>query len=281
MRGEQHMSRSEKPSCKTLYLDSSHRNVTISPEGYQKILELLKEIKACKECVNYYSPENPNVAGNMCLQCFSAKHASLTFVGLLDPTASTEPAANPKYLFLSKKDGHAYTSTAGPGVTDSASEDKELTLRYWQFPQPTEGVWNGETVKLGEYVWFIYGDVRTDDIIMIQKKEKFFFFVKRGGPAIQLSKRKEMHRSMLAEARAQLEATRRADGNYYFHGEIHYVIHDGDVYRQIIQLVNAERDALHSSATDEQPAASLMTTPAAAEPATTEHNEAMERKQPQ
>jgi hypothetical protein len=171
-------------------------------------------------------------------------------MGPLNPEM-TEPQENPEYLFLSKNNGHTYTSKAGPGVNAEASEDRALTLQYWHFPRPSIGTWNGKTVELSEYGWHIYGDVRDCDVIIIEKGN-FLFLVKRNGQSIQLSRRKEMHRRLLSEARAELEATKQPNGKYLFDGKEHPWVSDAHVYERIVRQINQARQSTQATSSVHQ-----------------------------
>jgi hypothetical protein len=228
---------------KSVYMGSSYYQITVSPEGYRQIWELVQRLKVCEVCNEYYSEENPNVAGNMCLRCLLSDHPGLSFMGRLNPEATAEQEENPAFLFLSKKDGHTYTSKAGPGVQATVSEDQALTLKYWRFPIPTQGRWNGETVELSESGWYIYGDVRTDDLLLIEKGN-FLFLVQRNGEALQITRRSSKHRFLLDAIRADLEATRRPPYNdYFFDGEEHPRVLDLHVYQRFVKEVNEARRA--------------------------------------
>jgi hypothetical protein len=88
----------------------------------------------------------------------------------------------------------------------------------------------------------MYGDVRTDDLLLIEKGN-FLFLVQRSGEAIQISRRKGKHRFLLNAIRAELEATRQPNGYYLVNGEEYYRVSDTHVYERFVQEINQERKA--------------------------------------
>jgi len=190
----------------------------VSQEGYQQILEIARATAVCSECKEHYSADTLNVAGLLCLRCFLHQNPRLTFQGLLDPSLNYQryvspydPYEVPVYLFLNPL-GHAYVTKAGPGESDQASEKKSITLKYWHFPRPVEAEGKGQLKDVSEYSWSIYGDVMHDDIIILRHGSSFhgdelLFVAKRKGLAIQINRRKPMHRQILKDARTELEAT--------------------------------------------------------------------------
>lgn len=228
---------------KSVYLEYSSYEITISEDAFQEIVKLVQANAVCRRCNELYSAENPNVAGNLCLSCFlQTDRHGLAFVKKAPPElapvyhSSYAPYIGETYLFLDPR-GYVHLTRSGPGEKEEASEHPESTLSYWGFPIPREASKNGQTIALKGY-WMIYGDVRTDEVIMLRSQD-ILFLAKRKGQAIQFNKRKALHRQMLAEAQAELEATRTSDGIYLIDGEEHYSIHESDLYRVIARRVNA------------------------------------------
>ncbi len=236
----------------SVYLGWTSYKVEVSQEGYKQIIEVVRATAVCEDCKRPYGAERPNVAGLLCLYCFSQQdRKGLTFQGPLDPALSEpeeyypmfQPYERGKYLFLDEE-GHVYITEAGPGANREAKEDIALTLKYWRFPRPTQAERNGQTVNVSQYGWSIYGDVKIDDVLMLQHGSKWhgnetLFVAKRDGKAIQINRRKPMHRALLAEARAEIEATKTPGGTYLINGEYHSYFNDGDVYRLVARRVGA------------------------------------------
>lgn len=157
-----------------------------------------------------------------------------------------------------------YTTKGGPGEKEDVTQNENATLKYWHFPRPVQAAMsNGQTVDASHWHWTIHGTPRTDDVVMIQhgsswRKDEILFIVKRHGQAIQISRRKPMHRALLAEARAELEGMRR--GNMYLiDGEEQYSIYESDVYRlvarkvgEILQEATSNTEAPDEHSADEE-----------------------------
>src|SRR5436305_10087924 len=251
------------PEAYSVYLGDTHYKIKVSKEGYEQIKAIAKATAVCQQCRHYYSEQNPNVAGLLCLRCFQTSHMNLalTFHGLLDPGTNVKrqsfnlaPYENPVYLFLDPQ-GDTYTTEAGPGKDTEAKHDSALTLKYWDFPRPEQAQLGGELVDASGYSWSIYGDVRNGEALIIQHghkcyKNEILFVVQRKGQALQLSRRRPMHRAILASAREELEATRTPEG-YLIDGKSVPWIDDGDIYRRAAQLIGEELKARRATA--EQP----------------------------
>ena len=44
--------------------------ITISDEAFEQIAAIVKANRVCEGCGKPYAPDRPNVALNLCLQCF-------------------------------------------------------------------------------------------------------------------------------------------------------------------------------------------------------------------
>ena len=259
-----------RQGCEDVYLNWTSYKVTVSRQGYEQIVTLAQAMSVCHRCQRYYGENNMNVAGNLCLECFlqNDRHV-LTFVGEAAPDlinryhSTNAPYERPAYLFLDKK-GYVYWTEAGPGEREEAYEDITATINYWEFPLPLEAKKNGDVVSLRGCSRSIYGNVRTDDIIMLRFWDyhpdiDVLFLAMRHGQSIQINKRRELHRRLFAEARQQLEATRTPGGKYLINGEYQERVYDSDVYCHVARLVEAEQKALRTAwqaEPDAQPATS-------------------------
>jgi len=248
------------PEAYSVYLGSTYYQMKISREGYEQILAIAKATAICGECRHHYSEQNPNVAGLHCLRCFmqNYRNTALTFQGLLDPSmevqwdrSAHDPYENPLYLFLDN-DGNTYTTLAGPGEDTQAKINSALTLKYWGFPRPQQAQLNGEEVNTSGYGWSIYGNVKTDDVLIIQHghkcyKNEILFVVTKQGMTLQLSRRRPMHRQILTDAKAELEATRTPEG-YLIDGQVVAYLDNGDIYRRAAKRIGEELKARRAAA---------------------------------
>jgi hypothetical protein len=248
-----------KRETHSIYLErASSYEYKVSPEGYAAILEILRTKAVCAQCGDYYSPHNPQIAGLLCLSCFLSRNTHLQYQGLLDPAMQGlgqgryASAHREQFMFLDKA-GHLHTTEAGAGASESATENIAMTLFYWHFPRPQEARKNGKPVELSDIGWHIYGDVRGDEIILLQYGSKWYgnealFLVRRGGPAIQVSMRRPVHRALLEQARAELEATYREEPEkgYYFEGGHHFYVSEENIYRRVARRVNERGQAMQA-----------------------------------
>lgn len=237
----------------SIYLGWTSYRMEVSPEGYEKILQVVRETAICEKCAQHYTNENPNVAGLLCLSCFLEPRPGFTFLGMLDKEDKTHMATYQPYervtwAFLDTQ-GYVYLTDAGPGASGDPRESIINTLKYWKFPRPEQVVLHGKTVDLRDDRWHIYGDL-TANVILLRYSRSYenidvvFIVSKQSGQFIQLSKRKEMHRRLLAEARAELEQTRQPDGRFLIDGEEAWQIWDSHVYAQVARRIEQEQKAI-------------------------------------
>lgn len=262
-RSDQH-----KPASRDFYLSChSSDKVTVSLEGYQQILDVIRATAVCEDCKRLYSegPEHINVAGLLCLQCFLMRHQSLTFIGPLPPGLQGEREEfyhpiipeKPTYFFLDA-DGHAYLTNAGIGKGPDTRKSIPVTLKYWGFPRPERGERNGQAVELGDFNWSVYGDVRNDDVVLLQYgsswyKNEILFMAERNGRYVQINRRRPNHRQALKYAREELEETQTPGGMYLVNGEYQSSIHESDIYQLVAKWIGEELKA--KRAEDSQAAA--------------------------
>jgi hypothetical protein len=257
------MTEQQRQAAYSVYLNSKSDEVTVSEEGYRKIIELVKASTVCRWCKKSYTQQNPNVAGNLCLSCFSQEDRNgLTFQSELDPAIMPDryispyaPYPRPMYLFLDQA-GHVHTTQAGPGATERAEENMRATARYWHFQVPEQAERNGETIRIKGFSFTIYGDVRTSSVVLFCYTEyrpdiEILFLARRDGPAVQINRRRGIHRQVFEEARAELEGTRTPDGKYLVKGtgpdDYRWKIWDSDVYTLVARRVEERLNGLISA----------------------------------
>lgn len=240
----------------TVYLNGTSYGMQVSQEGYSQILAIAQATAVCDNCKEHYSEANPQVAGLRCLRCFQATEGTrrdLTYKGRLDPRLDWKrhrslyaPFESVIYFFMNNE-GHIYTTEAGPGRSQEASEDIAITLKYWSFPRPEQAERNGEAINVSGYDWTIYGDVSTHEVLIIQHgckfhKNELLFMVTRYGQAVQMSMRRPLDRQILKDARAELQATRAGDAYIY----------DSDIYELAAQRLSEALAARHAANHAEQ-----------------------------
>jgi hypothetical protein len=139
---------------KQIRLDNA-REVTITDEAYANVLAAIATEQICCQCRQRYLKDIPQVAQNLCLECFQKKYADkkLTYIG--EYSRSVE--GDVTHLFMDAKGNMYLTSTSSdqePYVSNFQ------TLMYWSFPVPKFVERDGQQVELSTWEWYIYGDVK-------------------------------------------------------------------------------------------------------------------------
>ncbi len=232
-----------RDSTYDIHLDSLHNTLRIGHEGYLAILEIARKHAVCSRCYEPYGEDNPMIAGTECLSCFQ-KREKLTYLGVIPNDDSgysgSQSAYNPfpvvLHLHMKEADGWLYETNAGPGQSRDATRENVRTLRYWGYPVPQKAQLNNKEVSTKNTYWSVNGDVRTDDVLMLEHGSRAYsneilFLVQRNGQLVQINRRKAAHRQLLEVAGQELEKYRDARGKYTLWGEQREGILDGDIYR--------------------------------------------------
>ncbi len=179
----------------------------ISDEAYMQIKAIADANRVCGKCERAYTPENPNVAENMCLACFQERNGykRLTYV----QARETNTAGDTTHWFIDPEHIIHSTSTGSKEPTQSIYD----TLLHWGFPVPETCEEDGETKPPPHSLWHIYGNPKTDLVMVIANSlaygstRRVEFLSYREGAARQINRRKGEDRRLFQKAKAQLEAT--------------------------------------------------------------------------
>src|SRR5438874_9664269 len=115
-----------------IYLDSKYNEYCVDDETYSTIVSLVQQHKQCLHDYHNrhpFTPDNPCVGKNICLEHLLQKQPSLVFSGKI----TTDSSNRPIYRFLDRK-GIVYTT-----IEDSSDEARSSiadTLSYYGFTAP-------------------------------------------------------------------------------------------------------------------------------------------------
>ena len=222
-----------------VYLDTKYNEFFVPDATYEQIVQL---VMANKYCVSDYrnrhpfTPDNPCVGRNICLEHLLQKQPFLVFSG----QAATDNSNRRLYRFLDTK-GMVYTA-----IEDSSDEARSSiadTLSYYGFLAPETIVSRGKAVTFYSHYATLYGDLHNASVIVLSynhysEKVKGLFLLYKGGTTKELTKRSDLYR----RAEELVEASKDASGEYHIHGNSHFGRFEADVYDVISQLESAVYD---------------------------------------
>jgi hypothetical protein len=203
---------------KEVYLDyHDNHPQAITPQAYEQIVAIIKAHLICKHCLNGYTPDNPQVAENVCLGCFK-KHrtnspTNLTFVGEV-PSAYAEQYGYKIYTFVDPQ-GYVYITNSHNKLNDTIERDIRATLVHYGFTVPQRyTLKSGKEVDLSQHSWrSIYGDFQTSPVVLATYHEYYgdqldtAFLLYRDREPLEFSKTRNPVRLWYREAKVAIEAT--------------------------------------------------------------------------
>ncbi len=222
-----------------VYLESKYNEFFVADEAYEQIVQLVMAHKYClhdSRNRHPYTPSNPCVGRNICLEHVLQKQPFLVFSGQV----SVDTSQRRVYRFLDTK-GMVYTA-----IEDSSDEARSSiadTLSYYGFTAPETVVSRGKSVTFYSHYATLYGDLHNASVIVLSynhysEKVKGLFLLYKGGTTKELTKRSDLYR----RAEELVEASKDASGEYHIHGISHYGRFEADVYDVISQLESAVYD---------------------------------------
>lgn len=240
-----------------IYFDSPHTQLAITKEGYQQIKQTIERYRVCGNCGCLFTHENPQVSLNWCKTCFvregKGKSHGLTYIGMLSPEPKQYKGI--EYQFIAP-DGYIYiTGSEADTIHDMTHYNKNnrQTLKHWQFPAlPELYDVNGEETRLHDSYMHIYGDMRKDVVVFVNYSETHNYSASIHLPFVayrnteepqEFNKRKGEGRKLWIAAKARLEASKDARGDYHIGPWVRSFIYEEDVYYFLTLLLN-EQEAL-------------------------------------
>ncbi len=228
---------------KRLRLDN-RREVTILDGAYEQILAIVSEGKICGSCGLEYLNDIPQVALNLCLECFQKKYANkqLTYVGVL----STNEEGDVTHTFIDTRGNIFYTATSSDAEPYQSSYQ---TLKYWGYPVPKKLVRDDTELELSTWHWVIYGDVKQNSVLYIEYDPRYSdqkpiaFLTTKHGEYEEVQRRKGKYQKLFKQARAVLEATKDKNGYYHVNGHDVYGLYDSYIYETVAVIASTEHDA--------------------------------------
>lgn len=230
-----------------VYVDEYHSHpLAISRNAFEQISAIAAANRVCQVCASPYTKENPMVVRNTCLACFMRsevvrREKPLTFTG----EAGKDSAGDMQYQFIDA-DGYLYQVDSGSECTQ-LQRDIYQTLLHWGFRLPETVSRNGHERSLNDHSWSIYGDFRTNPVIVCKYHEYYgdhleaVFLVYKDTLAVEVNKRLKAIQQLFQKARAHIEATRDEQG-YYHYGDEYTTSHpeESHLYPIISDLVSSE-----------------------------------------
>lgn len=199
-------------------------------------------IKAHKHCTydyqnrHPYTPDNPCIGKNICLEHLLQKQKSLVYAGQLGVDSSDRRI----YRFLDVK---GIISTSIEDYSEEAKQSIDDTLAYYGFTPPTSVLSRGKAVNFYAYYATPHGDLHTASVIVLSynhypEKVRSAFLLYKNGPTKEFSKKSELYR----RAEELIEGTKDIQGQYHINGHIRASLYEADVYEVISQLESAMYD---------------------------------------
>jgi hypothetical protein len=235
-----------------IYLDNSHKQLAIAKEGYEQVKQTIERYRVCGHCERLFTQENPQVSLNWCRECFvqhgGGKRHGLTYIGLVSPEPTQYNGIEHKFI---NPDGYIYVTGAESdnGHDMTYCKNNRQTLAYWQFPVlPETYEVKGEEVRLHDSHMHIYGDVCKDAAVLIDYSENYsyspsinvLFLAYRNGASQEFNKRKGEGRKLWLAAKARVEASKDAHGDYHINGYTRSWTHETDPYYFIVDMLNEQ-----------------------------------------
>lgn len=203
-------------------INGSQHGWYVSKEGYEQIMRIIQDEMICRHCKEIFSNEtNPNVAGNLCLRCFLQRNSGykLTYIGNNKSYGYVEKYGESDklyYIYISQE-GWAYRSNPGPGTGEEPKKSDIETIKYWNFPLPTNIRQNGKSIPITSTDHSIHGDHRGNVVVVHcyespkQIISAYFISSNVSGRVTQLNLRKRSHQELM-------KAAREKDRGYPYHG---------------------------------------------------------------
>lgn len=236
-----------------IYLDNSHKQIAIAKEGYEQIKQTVERYRVCGRCERRFTQENPQVSLNWCKECFvsygEGNRHSLTYLGLVSPEPTRYNGLEHKFI---NSEGYIYITGSESEIAHGMqyNQNNRRTLEHWQFPVlPERYAVQGEETRLHDNHMRIYGDVRKDAVLFVEYSEHYsysptihlLFLVYRNAATPQeFNKRKGEGRKLWIAAKARLEASKDARGDYHIGEYTRSWTHESDLYHFIVSMLNEQ-----------------------------------------
>ena len=233
------MYRQQEDGMKRVKLEYD-REVTISDEAFEQITAIVLANKVCEECRKPYTPDNPNVELNRCLQCFLRyyENKGFTFLKLYEVGKSGDAI----YWFLDPFNLIYYTNS----TSREPQKSDHYTLLYWNFPVPQTWQDGEATKEIIHWHWSIYGNPKTDAVLLITNSLEYGstrsvdFLTWRGtDKTLQIDRRKGEGRRLFLLAKKRIEATNDGHG-YHFEGHTFYQMESYWQRYMVAKIANEE-----------------------------------------
>ena len=213
---------------------------TISDSAYAEIAAIVKRNRVCEGCGKPYTPDNPNVAVNRCLNCFlhSNAHQGFTYVTFY----GTNQHGDEIHWFLDPFNLIHYTHS----TSRDAQQSDYYTLLYWGFPVPETWQDGQETKQVNNWHWSFYGDPKADQVLVIHNTidygsdRSFDFLSYRDGRTVQIDRKRGEGRRLFLAAKKRIEATHDGHG-YHVDGHTFHIM-ESYWLRSVVQKIANEEE---------------------------------------
>ena|GEM_PF-1469931 len=209
---------------KEIYLESTSHPLAITPQAFEQIRAIVQAHLICTYCHKGYTPDNPQVAENVCLGCF-LKHRTdsptdLIFVAEV-PSEYAERYSYKVYKFVDEQ-GYVYITNSHNKLNDKLERDIQATLVHYGYHVPERYTTkSGKAVDLYGYLWrSIYGDFHTSPVVIATYIESYgdhidtAFLLYQDREPVEFSKTRNPVRQWYREAKAAIEATYQPHRGY-------------------------------------------------------------------
>jgi len=252
---------------KKIWLESgSSRPITITPEAFERIQAIVATERICSLGNHRYTPENPMVAENVCLQCFLQHIDSparyMSYIG----EVTNEHAERSGYKisqFIDRR-GYIHLALSWYGFRQTLDCSIPDTLAYHGFLVPTSHEKNGKVSPLRHDNWrAIYGDFRKKEyteeenpVVMATYHDRYesldlVYLLYRNGTFVEFTNRRGEMRTWYNEVKAAIVATYQERSGYVVgtgqDGEDRtvYTLEDRHLYPGIIRKANEQYRHAH------------------------------------
>jgi hypothetical protein len=236
-------------SSKTVMMQYAYNDFLVSEEGFETILELVKQFQVCGTCKTQIDKEQHLLVGkNLCLACLLNHQPKLTFLG---PVAVDSTDGDITYGYTDEE-GIVYSSKANHSTSAEKDLFASITKAGFTVPEfyvPFKGDKNNP-IALGRSNWTVYGKL-SDSVIILDYSDtsptvKATFLSYREGQVIELNKRNLAFKQMFERAKTAIESTkhRKFGSDYYYDADGHEMsrITDTDLYPIIARFESAVWD---------------------------------------